>query len=133
MLRPADISPDVHVTVHEKHYDKKSRPKPLKQGYCVAKRIVDKLPSGCEEFQNTTNFQLFDFELLGRRYTGHLKTWCRATKGHRRCTNLIETHYKNVGRYYRRGLYDLDLQRVSRVEKAASEVNVSCPHIFYFN
>ena len=125
--------PEVHVTIHAgKHYNK--LPNPLLQGYCIAKRYTDgRQPDFCDPFKNVTNFQLFDFLKDKRATQNHFRTWCSPGTGRLDCSQRIETHYQNVKECYNSGWYDLDLQRVAAVEKAAARENIKCPKIFEFN
>ncbi|XP_038072980.1 uncharacterized protein LOC119741302 [Patiria miniata] len=127
-INASEMEPDVHVTIHESYY--KKRPYPLLQGYCIAKRYVGTLPASCLKFDNVTNFQLFEFQ-TGRLRREHLSpgTWCSGN-GRRECIRLIEAHYQNVKKYHKLGWYDLDLRRMTAVEKAARQENITCPNIF---
>ncbi|XP_022111420.1 uncharacterized protein LOC110990651 [Acanthaster planci] len=129
-IKPNETVPEVRVTVHAGRHFLKS-PNPLLQGYCVAKQHVAKPPSACKQFENATNLQLFEFLAERGVSFNHLDTWC-SPDGDRRedCSRRIEAHYKNVGRYYNLGWFDLDLRRVSAVEKAAALGNVTCSQIF---
>ncbi|XP_038062767.1 uncharacterized protein LOC119733251 isoform X2 [Patiria miniata] len=124
-IKRSETKPDVHVTIHKRYYNKP--PDPLLQGYCVAKRYVGTLPTSCLQFQNVTNFQLFEFD----NNDGHLipGTWCSG-KGRQRCIRYIEAHYQNVKKYYNLGWYDLDLKRITAVEEVARRENMTCPKIF---
>ncbi|XP_038062765.1 uncharacterized protein LOC119733250 [Patiria miniata] len=124
-IQRSETKPDVHVAIHKRYYNKP--PDPLLQGYCVAKRYVGTLPTSCLQFQNVTNFQLFEFD----DQKGHLirGTWCSG-KRRQRCIRYIEAHYQNVKKYYNLGWYDLDLRRITAVEEVARRENMTCPKIF---
>ncbi|XP_038060227.1 uncharacterized protein LOC119731324 isoform X1 [Patiria miniata] len=128
-IKPSENKPDLHVTIHESYYTK--MPYPLLQGYCVAKRYVGTLPTSCQKFENVTNFQLFEFISCKKAVKAHLSpgTWCSGN-GRRECIRRIEAHYKNVKKYYNLGWYDLDLRRMTAVEKVARRENITCPNIF---
>ncbi|XP_022104137.1 uncharacterized protein LOC110986522 [Acanthaster planci] len=130
-IKPNETVPDVRVTVHAgKHFVK--APNPMLQGYCIAKGHVGTVPTACKMFENVTNFQLFEFLAERGVSFNHLATWCSPKgDGRKDCSRRIEAHYKNVGRYYNLGWFDLDLRRVSAVEKAAALLNVTCPKIFH--
>ena len=127
-IKPNETVSEVHVTVHDGYFQ--LSPNPLLQGYCIAKRYTGLLPDGCKQFENVTNFYLFEFET--KPYVGHMKTWCSRGKGYKDCTERIEAHYNNTVKYYN-SVYDLSLKRVRNVEEAAERMNISCPRVFSFN
>ncbi|XP_022111486.1 uncharacterized protein LOC110990696 [Acanthaster planci] len=131
-IKPNDTVPDVRVTVHAGRHFLKT-PNPLLQGYCTVKRYIGTPPAFCREFENVTNFQLFEFLAERGVSFNHLATWCSPNNGGREdCSRRIEAHYKNVRKYYTLGWYDLDLHRVLAVEKEAAMENITCPKLFDF-
>ncbi|XP_022111416.1 uncharacterized protein LOC110990648 [Acanthaster planci] len=133
-IKPNETVPDVRVTVHAGVHFLIKGPHPMLQGYCIAKRYVGTPSAACKRFENVTNFQLFEFVVAKHHTLNHLATWCSPEgDGRKDCSRRIEAHYKNVGRYYNLGWFDLDMRRVSAVEKAAALGNVTCPKIFSFN
>ncbi|XP_022109284.1 uncharacterized protein LOC110989301 [Acanthaster planci] len=128
-VKPNETVPEIHVTIHAGRHFNKS-PDPLLQGYCIAKRYVGAPLAGCKRFENTTNIQLFDFLKEKRATQNHFQTWCKGSTGLKDCSQRIEAHYQTVRKYYNSGWYDLDLRRVSVVERAAELENVTCPEVF---
>ncbi|XP_022083542.1 uncharacterized protein LOC110975394 [Acanthaster planci] len=126
-IQPNETVSEVHVTVHDGYF--KLSPHPLLQGYCIAKRYTGQLPVGCKQFENTTNFFLFEFET--KPYVGHMKAWCSPGAGRESCAQRIEAHYNNTLKYYNAG-NDLNLKRVGDIEEAARQENISCPNVFNF-
>ncbi|XP_022111085.1 uncharacterized protein LOC110990400 [Acanthaster planci] len=118
-----DTFPDVHVAIHTNRSDA------LLQGYCVAKRYVGRQPTSCERFAESINFLMFEFTPA----KSHMKTWCSPDKGRNDCIRRIEAHYQNFRKYYDAGWYDLDLGRVTALERAAKLEHVTCPHLRNFD
>ena len=128
-LTSRDTTPDIHTTIHERYYIGNAL-NVLKQAYCAVRRYADQLPAFCAEFQNATNFYLFQFQWRNKnRDRNHLDTWCGGEQKREHCRTMISSHYRNAVQYQRAGWYDWNVSRVFAVERAASQLNITCPKV----
>ena len=99
------------------------------QGYCVALRYIGKIPDYCKKYKDTQDFLLFETGAI-YHYKGIPEApWCRGEKQYAACLKVIETHYQNVAKHYKTGLFDFDFKRVRAVEETAKKFGVTCPKI----
>ena len=85
------------------------------QGYCISLRYIGKIPDYCVKYKDTQDLLLFE---TGCRY--HFKgialaPWCRGNAQYALCLKVMETHYQNVAKNYKNGLFDFDLKKVLAV------------------
>ncbi|KAK6166866.1 hypothetical protein SNE40_023477 [Patella caerulea] len=126
-LTSTDMSPDLHVTLHDKYY-KDDQNIVNRQAYCAAvNNTVLKMEQDtqkmCEPFKTKVMWVLFEFcNTPGKE---QLTAWCKNKD--KQCRSMIKEHYDNTRQLVNKGVYNLDLKRIKAVEEAANFHKIKCP------
>ncbi|KAK6174982.1 hypothetical protein SNE40_013529 [Patella caerulea] len=125
-LTSLDITPDFHVTLHEKYY-KDANNTVNRQAYCAAvKNTVLKMEHNikqmCEPFKTHVMWVLFEF--CNKVRQEHLTTWCKNKNKH--CISMLKEHYDKTRQLVNKGVYNLDLKKFKVVEEAANFHKIKC-------
>ncbi|KAK6168222.1 hypothetical protein SNE40_022093 [Patella caerulea] len=125
-LTSPDLTPDFHVTLHDKYY---KDPKNIvnRQAYCAAANntvlnMEQDIKKICEPFKTNVMWVLFEFCNTVKQ--GHLTTWCKNKNTH--CSSMIREHYDKTRQLVNKGVYSLDLKKVKMVEDAANFYDIKC-------
>ncbi|KAK6174852.1 hypothetical protein SNE40_013421 [Patella caerulea] len=125
-LTSPDLTPDFHVTLHDKYY-KDDKNIVNRQAYCAAVNntvlnMEHNIKQMCEPFKTNEMWVLFEF--CNKVKQEHLTTWCKNKNKH--CSSMIKEHYDKTRQLVNKGVYNLDLKKLTLVEEAAKFHNVKC-------
>ncbi|KAK6174957.1 hypothetical protein SNE40_013508 [Patella caerulea] len=126
-LTSASLTPDLHVTLHAKHY-KDANNTVNRQAYCAAANntvltMEQDIKQMCEPFKTSVMWVLFEFCNTVKQE--HLTTWCKNKNKH--CISMIQEHYDKTRQLVNKGVYSLDLKKIKVVEEAAHFHQTKCP------
>ncbi|KAK6174959.1 hypothetical protein SNE40_013510 [Patella caerulea] len=122
----ASLTPDLHVTLHAKHY-KDANNTVNRQAYCAAANntvlnMEQDIKQMCEPFKTNVMWVLFEFCNTVKQE--HLTTWCKNKNKH--CISMIQEHYDKTRQLVNKGVYNLDLKKIKLVEEVAHFHQIKC-------
>ncbi|ESO99356.1 hypothetical protein LOTGIDRAFT_158443 [Lottia gigantea] len=129
-LGQSDISPDLHVQIHDKHFSEPRRQHMVsKLSYCRASRnlnilLPQNIQEMCDPLRISSQWFLFQFEHNPVAKVEHLTTWCKNKRD--KCDDMINKHYEHCDQLFKLGIYDLDISRIDVVEKVAAQQGIYC-------
>ena len=125
-IRPNETIPGVCAMIHQPFIHPGAT---IIQGYCVSLRYIGKIPDYCAKYKDTQDFLIFETGALYHHGGKEVAPWCRGDEKYAVCLKVMETHYQNVAKNYKNGLFDFDLKKVLTVEEAAKKFGITCPKI----